>query len=154
IDVGFNSEQLLTFQLNARQAGHNDPEITSFYDRLRAEFQSIPGVRGVTMADEALCCSGSSGTDVTVPGGPTKNSHVLTVGPQFFSTMEIPLLRGRAIEPGDRPGAPYAAVVNQEFARIFFGTEDPIGRHVTLKRACPTCDVEIVGIVANTLYGQ
>jgi predicted permease len=79
---------------------------------------------------------------------------VLTVGPGFFTTMQIPLLRGREIDERDRRGAPYAAVVNQEFARTFLGSEDPIGRHVTLERACPACDIEIVGVVANTLYGR
>jgi predicted permease len=154
IQLGFNSEQLLTFQLNARQAGHYDPEIMTFYDRLRAEFAAIPGVRQVTLSDVPLLGAGASGLDVTLAGGLTKNSHVLTVGPQFFTTMQIPLLRGREIEERDRPGAPYAAVVNQQFARILLGSEDPIGRHVTLKRACPMCDIEIVGVVANTLYGQ
>jgi macrolide transport system ATP-binding/permease protein len=154
IQLGFNSEQLLTFQLNARQAGHGDPDITTFYDRLRAEFAGIPGVRNVTLSDSPLLGTGHSALDVTVAGGSTKNSHVLTVGPAFFSTMQIPLLRGREIDQRDRPGAPYAAVVNQEFARILFGSDDPIGRHVMLKRACATCDIEIVGMVANTLYGQ
>jgi len=154
IPLGFNREQLLTFHINARQAGHRDPEIVTFYDRLLSEFAAIPGVRNVTLSDTPLVGAGHSATDVTVPGGQTKGSHVLTIGPAFFSTLQIPLLRGREIDARDRPGAPYAAVVNEEFARIFFGTQDPIGRHVMLKRACPTCDVEIVGLVANTLYGQ
>jgi len=154
IQLGFNSEQLLTFQLNARQAGHVDPEITAFYDRLRAEFAAIPTVRNATLSDSPLLGTGYSGMDVTVSDGPTKNSHVLTVGPAFFSTMQIPLLRGREIEERDAARAPYAAMVNQEFARIFFDNGDPIGRHVTLRRACPACDIEIVGLVANTLYGQ
>jgi len=154
IQLGFNSDQLLTFQLNARQAGHGDPEIITFYDRLLSDFAAIPGVRNVTLSDSPLLGAGYSGTDVTPSGGQPKNSHVLTVGPHFFTTMQIPLVRGREIEARDRPGAPYAAVVNEEFARIFFGKDDPIGRHVMLKRACPTCDIEIVGVVANTLYGQ
>jgi len=154
IQLGFNSEQLLTFHVNARQAGHDDPEIMTFYDRLRADFAAIPGVRHVTLSDVPLLGAGASGLDVTLSGRLTKNSHVLTVGPGFFTTMQIPLLRGREIEERDRRGAPYAAVVNQEFARSFLGGEDPIGRHVTLKRACPACDIEIVGVVANTLYGR
>jgi macrolide transport system ATP-binding/permease protein len=154
IHLGFNREHLLTFQINPRQAGHRDPEIVTFCDRLLSEFAAIPGVSKVTLSDSTLLGSGYSGTNVTVSGGPTKNSHVLTIGPAFFSTMQIPVLRGREIEARDRPGAPYAAVVNEEFARTLFGKEDPIGRHVMLKRACPTCDIEIVGLVANTLYGQ
>jgi macrolide transport system ATP-binding/permease protein len=67
--------------------------------------------------------------------------------------MGIPLLRGRAIEARDRLGVPYVAVVNQEFARTVFGTEDPIGRHV-ISLACGTCDLEIVGVVGDSLYGN
>jgi predicted permease len=159
IQLGFNSEQLLTFQLNARQAGHRDPEIMAFYDRLRDEFAALPGVRDVTLSGSALLGSGMSGTTVTVPGGLSKNSHVLTIGSDFFTTLQIPLLRGRAIDGRDRPGAPYVAVVNQEFARVFFAGEEPIGRRVTMKlpralRTCGACDIEIVGVAANALYGE
>jgi predicted permease len=144
----------LTFELNARQAGHRDPEIMTFYDRLRAEFASIPGVRNVTLSGSALLGSGMSGTNVTVTGDVTKNSHVLMVGSDFFTTLQIPLLRGRAIDERDRPGAPYVAVVNTEFVRSFFGDADPIGRQARMERFCPGCDIEIVGVVANTLYGE
>jgi predicted permease len=154
IQLGFNSEQLLTFELNARQAGHRDPEIMAFYDRLRAEFAAIPGVRDVTLSGSTLLGTGMSGMNVAVTGGLTKSSHVLMIGSNFFPTLQIPLLRGRAIEDRDRPGAPYVAVVNQEFARILLGDEDPIGRHVTMKRFCADCDIEIVGVAANTLYGE
>ena len=154
IQLGFNSEQVLTFELNARQAGHRDPEIVTFYDRLLSEFAAIPGVRNVTLSQSPLLGGGHSGTDVTALGDEPKNSHVLTVGPAFFSTMQIPLVRGRPIDERDHPGAPYTAVVNEKFATTFFGQEDPIGRHVILERACAACDIEIVGMVANTLYGN
>jgi macrolide transport system ATP-binding/permease protein len=154
LPLGFNSEQVLTFQLNARQAGHDDPEIVTFYDRLRGEFAAVPGVRSVTFSDSPLLGAGWSGTLVGTSAEPPKNSLVLTVGPDFFSTMQIPLLRGRAIEERDRPGAPYVAVVNQEFVKNFLGTDDPIGKHVTLPRTCAACDIEIVGVVANARYGR
>jgi predicted permease len=154
IQLGFNAEQLLTLQLNARQAGLRDPGIMALYDRLRTEFMAIPGVRSVTLSDMPLMGTGYSGTNVTLPDGVSKNSHVLTVGPRFFATLQIPLLRGREIEERDRPGAPYAAVVNQRFSKLFFGNLDPVGRHVMLKRACPGCDIEIVGVVSDTLFGQ
>ena len=155
LPLGFNSEQVLTFQLNARQAGHDDPEIGEFYDRLRQEFAAIPGVRSVTLSDSPLLGSGWSGTGVRTSSTEVpRTSYVLTIGPDFFSTMQIPLLRGRGIEARDRQGAPYVAVVNQEFARNYFGVDDPIGKHVTLPRACAACDIEIVGLVADARYGK
>jgi macrolide transport system ATP-binding/permease protein len=154
LPLGFNSEQVLTFQLNARQAGHGDPEIVAFYDRLREEFAAIPGVRSVTFSDSPLLGAGWSGSVVATSAGPPTSSLVLMAGPDFFSTMQIPVLRGRPIEERDHPGAPYVAVVNQEFAKKFFGTDDPVGKHVTLPRACATCEVEIVGLAANARYGR
>jgi predicted permease len=154
LPLGFNPEQVLTFQLNARQAGHTDPEIVTFYDGLRAEFTAIPGVRSVTLSDSPLLGAGWSGTRVSVSGAPPKSSSYLSIGRDFFSTLHIPLLRGRGIEDRDRPGAPYVAVVNQAFAQNFFGADDPIGKHVKLPRACDACDIEIVGLVANARYGQ
>jgi len=154
IRLGFNTEHVLTFALNARQAGHVDPEIVTFYDRLLSEFAALPGVQKATLSDRPLLGSGTAGTGVTTAGAQPNASRVLPIGPDFFSTMQIPLLRGRPIEARDRPGAPYVGVVNEEFARVFFGTADPIGRHVMLKRQCPTCDIEIVGVVADTLYGS
>jgi len=154
LPLGFNPEQVLTFQLNARQAGHRDPEIVTFYDSLRAEFAAVPGVRSATLSDSPMLGRGWSGTRVTVPGAPPKSSSYLSIGPDFFSTLHMPLLRGRGIEDRDRPGAPYVAVANQAFAKSFFGAGDPIGRHVKLPRACDACDIEIVGLVANARYGR
>jgi predicted permease len=154
IRLGFNSEHVLTFAMNARLVGHVDPEIVTLYDRLLSEFAAVPGVEKATLSDRPLLGSGTAGSGVTTPGARPNASRVLPIGPGFFSTLQIPLLRGRPIEAGDRPGAPYVGVVNEEFARMFFGTADPIGRHVMLKRQCPTCDIEIVGLVANTLYGS
>jgi macrolide transport system ATP-binding/permease protein len=48
IQMGFNRENVLLFELNARQAGHRDPEIVAFYENLRKRFAAIPGVRNAT----------------------------------------------------------------------------------------------------------
>jgi len=155
IDVGFNREQVLAVTVNARQAGHRGPEILTFYDRLRSEFAAIPGVRSVTLSDSALLGNGWSATGVKTSADPPKSSSaVLTVGPDFFATVQLSLLHGRGIDARDRAGAPYVAVVNEAFARKYFGDADPIGRHVTLPRRCATCDVEIVGLSANARYGR
>jgi predicted permease len=62
IQLGFNRENLLTFQLNARQAGHRDPEIVAFYNDLRTQFSSIPGVRAASLSNHAVIGTGTSGT--------------------------------------------------------------------------------------------
>jgi predicted permease len=154
IQLGFNRENLLTFQLNARQAGHSDPEIVAFYDHLRAQFSAIPGVRAASLSNHAVIGMGTSGTGVRVTGSDFQDTSILTIGAGFFTTMQIPILLGRDIDERDRPGSPMVAVVNEAFARRGFGDRSAIGGHLELQVMCPKCDVEIVGVSANTLYGD
>ena len=154
IPLGFNRESVLTFQMNARQAGHTDPEIVSFYNDLRTQFSAIPGVRAASLSSHSLIGTGTSGTGVSVSGAAAQGSSILTIGAGFFTTMQIPMLLGREIDERDRPGALMVAVVNEAFARRSFGDRNPLGQHLTLEFPCPKCDIEVVGVSANTLYGN
>src|SRR5207245_3468802 len=58
IQMGFNRENVLLFKLNARQAGHGEPEIFAFYDELRTRFAAIPGVRNATLSHASLLGAG------------------------------------------------------------------------------------------------
>jgi putative ABC transport system permease protein len=68
---------------------------------------------------------------------------------RYFETMAIPLRRGRTFTEADRDGAPPVAVVNESFAKKFFGAEDPIGRQVRLGPSSPIRQATIVGIVGD-----
>jgi macrolide transport system ATP-binding/permease protein len=154
IPLGFNRENVLTFQLNARQAGHKDPEIVAFYNDLRTQFSAIPGVRAASLSNHTLIGMGTSATWVSVAGAAPRGSRILTIGTGFFTTMQIPILKGREIDERDRPASPMVAVVNDAFARRSFGDRNPIGQRLTPEAHCPNCDIEIVGVSANTLYGK
>ena len=75
------------------------------------------------------------------------------IGPGFFSKMSIPLISGREFTDADTLRGPKVAVVNQEFAKHFFGERGAVGRHIGRGRGLksPT-EIEIVGVVANSLY--
>jgi macrolide transport system ATP-binding/permease protein len=152
IQMGFSRENVLLFELNARQAGHGDPEILAFYDELRTRFAAIPGVRGATLSHASLLGAGR-GLDIRVSGTPAPDTRILNTGPGFFSTMQIPMLRGREIDERDQPGSPPVVVANERFTRIHFGSENPLGRRVTLGGLHPR-DMEIVGVSANAHYGE
>jgi predicted permease len=159
IRLGFNRENLLLFQLNARQAGHKDPEIATFYQQLQTRFRSIPGVRSVSLATRSMVGSGTSMQRISAGGRQvvSRGNLFLSVGPSFFSTMQIPILRGREIDERDQPGSAGVAVVNQLFAKAAFGDQDPLGRHITIGGGgggYPPVDLEIVGICANARYGD
>jgi hypothetical protein len=75
--------------------------------------------------------------------------QVNMVGPDYFSTMGIPLLKGREFSLSDRRGAPAVAVINEAFARRHFQGSDPIGRHLMLPGAGTSYPAQIVGVVGN-----
>jgi len=78
----------------------------------------------------------------------------MSIGDDFFTAMQIPMLSGRGIEATDRPGAPDVAVVNEAFVKSYFGGEDPIGKSLTFSYECAKCVVQIVGVFTNTMYGS
>ncbi len=154
IGLGFNRENVLLFQLDARKAGHKDPEIEAFYSDLRKRFSAIPGVRNASLSEDALIDAGT-GLPISVAGTvPGPGQLLLNVGPEFFRTMQIPILAGRDFEERDQPGSQAVAVINEVFAKANFGNRNPLGQRLTLwKDDRPARDMEIVGISGNARYG-
>jgi predicted permease len=146
------------FRVDARQAGHKDPEISEFYDRLRTQLAAIPGVRSAGMARGSLI-GGEDGMPISTVGAPPgRDNRYLTVGPNFLSTMQIPILEGREMEERDRAGSPEVAIISEEFARINFPGRNPLGQHLMLWRDSDekelARDMEIVGVAKNARYGS
>ena len=98
INLGFNRENVLLFEVNARQSGHRDPEISEFYFRLREQLAAIPGARSASLARGSLL-GGEDQRPISVLGSPPDlaNRHFI-VGPYFLTTMQIPILAGRDID--------------------------------------------------------
>lgn len=152
VNIGFQRENLLLFQLNARQAGHKGPEMVRFFADLRKRLSAMPGVRNVSLSNRPLFTAGFS-LDIEVAGAATKEeTRLLYVGPDFFTTMQIPALLGREIDERDHLGSPQVALVSELFARTYFGTENPVGRRLTMKNPDPR-DMEIIGVAKDARYG-
>jgi predicted permease len=157
IDVGFNRQSLLLFMLDARKAGHKDPEIAAFYGELRKRFAESPGVSDVSMSNESLIEAGY-GLSLLINGKPAHASdRMLVVGPGFLKTMQIPMVAGREFDERDTAGSPRVAVVTEYFARLNFGSENPIGQHVAMKprpnQPPEPMDMEVVGVAKDSKYG-
>ncbi len=144
LEMGFNRDNVLTFRLNAWQAGHRNPEAISFFSDLQKRFAALPGVRSATLADSPLIGDGAWGWPV-VPLGkqpPDKApighgsgvadtaTHILAAGPGFFSTMQIPILLGREFDERDRLGSLPVAIVNEAWLKTNLSDRNPIGQHV------------------------
>jgi predicted permease len=151
VPLGFNPENVLTFRVDASQAGHPAADVPAFYNRLRTRLAAVPGVRGASLSELALL-DGRTATGVSA-AGKSQASLIFGVGAGFHSTMQVPMLSGREIGERDVTGAPRTAVVNQAFVDRFFNGKNPLGQSVTMRNDCG-CTLEIVGVSADVLMGN
>jgi predicted permease len=157
VNLGFNQENLLIFTLRPTQGGYKDERLLQFYQRLFDRLDNLPGVRAATFQRTPLITGGHSANTFLLPGetemtAVRRGTGTQTARENYFTTMEIPLLRGRGFTAQDDHRAPYVAVVNQTFARRYFPNGDALGKRVTFtfnKR-----EAEIVGIVGDTKYAR
>jgi macrolide transport system ATP-binding/permease protein len=156
ISLGFNNDNVLLFEVNAPQAGHPAATVAALYADVRHRLTELPGVREVTLSHASLIRAGRS-HPVVVNGLRTQGTRILYTGPRFFTTMQIPMARGREIAEGDRQGTPPVAVVSDLFARTNFGEADPMGRHIEVGGSMAVDGkplvMEIVGVATSARYG-
>jgi predicted permease len=157
IELGFNRENVLLFRMNARQSGHRDPEIITFYSDLQTRFSAIPGVRGASASHSPLLGEGTWAGGVVPVGQQRKvSTHILMTTPNFFKTMQIPVVLGRAFDDRDQPGSRAVAVVSEAYVKRYFPDRNPIGQQIVVSRRPPLENrtVEIVGVARNVRYGD
>ncbi len=151
---GFNPQNLLTVQLFLSSDKYKDRNaVSAFYERATQEFRSIPGVESVGATSAGPEFGGYEPVELlaegqTVPAsGEYPQARYYNVGPDYFHTMQVPLLAGREFTDRDKAGAPEVAIINQTMARRFFPGEDPLGKKIMLVR--DKQEVEIVGVVGD-----
>ena len=185
LNPGFDARNILLFGIDPTIAGYHDEQTAQLYQSLAEQFAALPGVISATYSEDALVSGSWSAGDVHLDGAPPKsnaNTATLTVGPDFFSTMRIPIMAGRAFTPADvrsaiaakaadehaatKPAAeqasrteaaPIPTIINETFARKFFRNENPIGKHMGNPergepRSGPQPGYVIVGVAGNTKY--
>ncbi len=155
VDTGYEREHLLTAHLYPPAIGYTTPQIAELGQRLLDRIQTLPGVRAVSFSGNGLFSGGESNHDIDVPGFQTneqdgKNIASDLVSPGYFSTVGIPILRGRGIGAQDTPTSTRVVVINEAAAKYFFPNQDPVGRRFTLTNPkYRNQPFEIVGIAAN-----
>ncbi|MBV9687023.1 MAG: FtsX-like permease family protein, partial [Alphaproteobacteria bacterium] len=155
-DFGFELDRRLVANINPRLAGYRTDQLHLLYRRIRETIASIPGVSSVGLGLYAPP-GGGWASGVWVDGHPAPGPrddnfsswNRVTAG--YFEVVATPTLRGRGISEQDTAGSRSVAVVNEAFARKFFGSEDPIGKHFgPIPRL--SSYFEIVGVVSDARY--
>ena len=162
VDAGFNRENLLLFGVDPGLIGYKGDRLATLYQELCGRIEGVPGVRSVTFSRVTLLSGSTSSRSVFLPGAvaisdgrvqPTGSTNVHQIRENYFETMEIPLLQGRALTSQDDQRAPRVVVVNRTFAERFFPNEDPIGKRFGFDPDKPT-EVEVIGLCADAKYAS
>ena len=162
-DPGFATEGVLTLHLQLPAARYGEPaRVSAFYEQLVERFAALPGVEAAAAGSSLLLSRLPNSASINIEGRPPLPRDVQnipvpydSVSPEFFSTLQIPLRRGRLFTRGDAPDSQPVAIVNESFVRRFFPGEDPLGRRLTFGSSTQpdTRWQTIVGVVADTKRG-
>jgi predicted permease len=154
VSLGYPKEHLLLVSADGVSAGYKDARLSILWRDLTERLRALPGVQGASYSINGLFSGSESADEVDVEGfTPSKDNEKFSrfdmVGPQYFSTVGIPLLLGRELGQQDNATSPHVCVINEAFAKLFFNGRNPIGRHVTEKFGNKKNVMEIVGVARN-----
>ena len=157
VDVGFNTRNLVLFRINPGLNRYDDPRATALVAEMTSRLQALPGVRAVGASNVTLLSNSVNQTSIFVQGRTYTDDRQrdsinnLTVSPDYFKTMEIPLVTGRAFTERDSEAAPKVVVINETAARRYFPNENPIGKHIGSSIET-SGQLEIVGVLRDAKY--
>jgi macrolide transport system ATP-binding/permease protein len=156
IDPGFSLRQGLLASIDLLPGGYDEARAGAFLERLLERVSALPHVTGATVARTMpLDVGGSSDMTVTVDGYTPREGEELMayynqVGPAYFETMGIALVRGRGVTSRDAAGQPAVAVINETMARRYWPGRDPVGATIRFGRG----PVTIVGVARDGKYSR
>jgi putative ABC transport system permease protein len=162
VRAGFDSTNVLSFKVSLPRTKYKEkPARAELFRQALERMQEIPGTRSAA----AVLSLPLSGDDINISfaiqGRPPEPSHeklrdgFQVVSANYFSTMRIPLLRGRDFTSGDIAGAPEVAIISEGMAKRYWPDRDPIGQRITYDDPKdPTAKwVTIVGVVSDVHHG-
>ena len=159
VELAFTPSHLLVVELALRSDEYDSaPKQIALLERLVPALQATPGVRAVSPV-VAVPFSGAQGWDSRPAreGQPAEEAaanpvlNMELVSPSYFTTFELPVLRGRAFTDADRNGAPRVVILSESAARYYWPGRDPVGERVTMGRSAAST-LTVVGVVPDTRY--
>lgn len=159
--IGVNADGVLTFTIHPPEARVSPAQAPQYIDRMLAAITAVPGVRSATV-DGGAPVSGTARSTLMIVGrelppegrAPAILRHY--VGPDHFSTMGIPIVKGRAFTARDVASAPGVTIISETAARNFWPNADPIGQRVWFGGGSafnsPDSSAEVIGVVRDVEY--
>jgi predicted permease len=133
------------------------PQGISFYVDLMSRLRALPAVESVTVMAERIGSGWSDNSDMMVDGklpevanGASRTVRSNVAGPDFFTTLGVPVLEGRDFSNADNASSPHVGIINEEFAKRFLPGQDPLGHIIGTDDG--RYQMAIVGVVKNHKY--
>ncbi|HMZ78711.1 MAG TPA: ABC transporter permease [Acidobacteriota bacterium] len=159
VDPGFDSTNVLTARVQLPSSRYRNPaQRIEFFRQLIDRIKAIPNVVSVGGTNSLPFTGTRIETDFEIVERPAPSpgenwlAEVEIVSPTFFQAMGVPVIQGRTFSPQEAQIKSQAAIINQALARQYFGTENPIGKHLVFREADSVDTLEIVGVVADSCH--
>jgi len=153
-ELGFRPEGVLVARIDPQGGGYAPEQLPGLYRDLTERLEALPGVDAASLSSYGLLTGSRRVLDASVPGytPPSEEAaliEVTLITPGYLGTIGAPLLAGREPDERDQEGAPKVAMVNQAFARHFFGQESPLGKRFGTDGEESGQEIEIIGVVRD-----
>ncbi|MGH8166702.1 MAG: FtsX-like permease family protein, partial [Woeseiaceae bacterium] len=141
VDPGFNPRGVLTFDMALPRARYAKPEQSrAFFTELDRRIEALPGVEtaagvfGLPLSDfnYSISIEKLDGGPAYDHPGNARSTQLRVITPDYFRTMDVRLLDGRALDETDRAGAALAVVVNESASKLLWPGDDPLGHSLEL----------------------
>jgi predicted permease len=157
-EIGFNAQNVVLFTVNPQLNKYDKERATLLYEEMIREIQAVPGVQSATLSGTRPIYGGGWSMNVTASADPDSrdiaSAYVHNIADNFFETMQIPLLMGRALTREEVTTNAKVAVINQMMARRLFKEANPIGRRFRYAEGGMQDHpgFEIVGVAGDARY--
>ena len=156
VDPGLNPRSVLTLTFDLPENKYSDQQQMDFYMQLLSRLRTLPGVTSAGAVTPLPLSGNNAMITFQIEGHPVSKSEapsaeIEVASPEFFHTLNIPLLRGRDFSERDDTKAPGVVIVNEAFAHKYFPNEDALGKHITpgASNGGPPKPREIIAVVGN-----
>jgi predicted permease len=157
-NLGLNPANVLLLTMDPSEIGYSGPQVRDFYRALLERVRALPGVMAATTASSApMGLINNSPDTVNIsgyqppPGQTLPTLEYNVIGPDYFRTLQVPLIEGRDFTDADQDSSPYVAIISQVMAKKYWPNHDPIGGHFSLG-SDPTHAIQVIGVANDVRY--
>lgn len=160
VTLGFDQHALLTFEVRPGLNAYDDQRLIGYYQELQRRLESLPGVRSVAFTQHGPIDGGYSSNSAAIPGytphGQQVDVYRHMVSPEYFETLNVPIVLGRPVTEQDSQTSPRVLVVNETLVQKYFHGDNPVGKQLVYSsnHIQSFGTFEIVGVARDVKYGS